>query len=124
MVERARGRASVARYRAHSSAGPYLVGEISQGRNAASQLGLAETNRIDGYLARNDLAGVVARHGLVGDGRGTVPLRATSMDIDVVRDLSTRGLVLTALDLAESLDVRERRARLNGLEAALEEFGD
>lgn len=36
--------------------------------------------------------------------------------------MSKRGVVLTALDLAESLNVRERRAGLNALDAALEAF--
>lgn len=122
LVERARERAEVTRYRAHSRAGQYLLGELVYATDVAGRLGLAATNDIDGYLAADDLAGVVARHGLIRDDEGRVTLRATSMDLDAVRDLGKRSVVLAALDLAESLDVRERRAGLDALDRALEEF--
>lgn len=122
LVERARGRAVVTRYRAHSSAGRYLRTELVHSEEAARKLGLADTNDIDGYLTGADVGGVVSRHGLVRDDEGRVTLRATTMSLDLVRDLSSRGVVLTALDLAESLDVRERRAGLDALDQALGGF--
>lgn len=122
LVERARERAEATRYRAHSSAGQYLRAELVYSTDVAAQLGLAETNNIDGYLAAMDVAGVVSRHGLVRDDEGRVTLRATTMDLDLVRDLADRGVVVAALDLAESLDVRERRAGLDALDRALESF--
>lgn len=124
LVDRARGRADVTRYRAHSSAGKYLVAELVYPVGAAGSLGLADTNNIDGYLAVDDVAGVVSRHGLTSDEEGRVSLRATTMDLDRVRDLSKRSVVLAAMDLAESLDVRERRAGLEAIERALEAFRD
>jgi len=42
--------------------------------------------------------------------------------LDLVRDLAGRRAVLAALDLAESLNVRERRAGLLALDQALEDF--
>jgi hypothetical protein len=122
LVERTRGRADVTRYRAHSSAGRYLRDELIHSVNVAGRLGLADANNIDGYLAADDVAGVVARHGLIRDDEGRVTLRATTMDLDLVRDLADRGDVLAALDLAESLDVRERRAGLDALDQALDTF--
>ncbi len=122
LVERARERAAVARYRAHSSAGQYLLAELVYATDASGRLGLAATNNIDGYLAAADVAEVVSRHGLIRHDEGRVTLRATSMDLDVVRDVSKRSVVLAALDLAESLDVRERRAGLDALDRALESF--
>lgn len=122
LVERARDRAVVTRYRAHSSAGRYLRTELVHPVNVAGQLGLAETNEVDGYLRTVDVDGVVTRHGLIPDDEGRVTLRATTMDLDVVRNLAGRGVVLAALDLAESLDVRERRAGLDALDQALEDF--
>ena len=124
LVERARQRAEVTRYTAHSTAGRYLQGELVHGTDVASRLGLAETDTIDGYLAASDVAGVVSRHGLIRDDEGRVTLRATIMDLDVVRDLAARSVVLTALDLAESLDVRERRAGMDALARALKAFRD
>lgn len=120
LVERARGRAIVTRYRSHSSAGKYLLAELVHPVDMAGRLGLAETSAIDGYLAADDVAGVVSRHGLIRDDEGRVTLRATTMDLDVVRELSSQDAVLAALDLAESLDVRERRAGLDALDRALE----
>lgn len=64
----------------------------------------------------------MARHGLIRDDTGNVTLRATSADLEVVRELISASDVLAALDLAESLDVRERRAGMIALERALEAF--
>jgi hypothetical protein len=122
LVERTRGRAHVTRYRAHASTGERLRQELADNSDAARQLGLAATNAVDGYVATTDLAGVVARHGLIRDDAGRVTLRATTMGLDVVRALAERGIVLAALDLAASLDIRERRAGLGALDGALEEF--
>ncbi len=122
LVERARERARVTRYAAHSSAGRYLLGEVVHTREAEGRLGLSATDVVDGYVATADVRKLVARHGLSRDDAGRVTLRATSMDLDVVRDLAGRDVVLAALDLAESLDVRERRAGLDGLDSALEDF--
>ena len=117
LIERARGRASVSRYVAHRSAGERLRSELVDTASAAERLGLAATNVIDGYLAATDVKAVVLRHGLIRDDTGSVTLRATSMDLDVLRELVSASDVLAALDLAESLDVRERRA---GVDATIE----
>lgn len=77
---------------------------------------------MDGYLAATDLEATVQHHGLLRDDTGRVTLRATQMSLATVRDLATRGVVLAALDLAESLDVRERRAGLTALEGELAGF--
>ncbi|GAA1096787.1 hypothetical protein GCM10009668_11940 [Nocardioides dubius] len=113
LVERTRGRAGVSRYVAHRSATERLRGDVVDTSSVATRLGLAATNAIDGYLATKALKEVVARHGLMRDCTGNVTLRATSVDLEVVRDLISASDVLAALDLAESLDVRERRAGTN-----------
>jgi len=122
LVERARGRAVVSRYVAHRSAGERLRDDVVDTSSAAGRLGLASTTAIDGYLAATDLGAVVARHGLIRDDTGSVTLRSTSMELDVVRDLVSASDVLAALDLAESMDVRERRAGTDALDRALGEF--
>ncbi|WP_148046078.1 excisionase [Nocardioides marmoriginsengisoli] len=122
LAERARGRASVSRYVAHRSAGERLRAELVDTWPAAARLGLAATNAIDGYLGTTDLKAVVSRHGLIRDDAGSVTLRATSMDLDVVRDLVGASDALAALDLAESLDVRERRAGIDAIDRALGAF--
>jgi len=96
-----------------------LRSELVDTSSAAERLGLAAANAIDGYLDTTDVKAVVSRHGLIRDDTGTATLRATSMDLDVVRDLLSASDVLPALDLAESLDVRERRAGIDALDRAL-----
>lgn len=120
LVARTRERAEVTRYRGHSSSDQHLRGGLVRTADAAGRLGLAAPETIDGYLASDDVAGVVRSHGLIRDDEGRVALRATTMDLDVVRDLANRDVVLAALDLAESLDVRERRAGRDALSRALE----
>ena len=122
LVERGRARAEVTRYRAHSSAGRYVRGDLVYTMDAATRVGLAETSDIGGYLATDAVAGVVRNHGLIRDDEGRVTLRATTMDLGVVEDLANRAVVLAALDLAESLDVRERRAGHDALDRALQCF--
>jgi hypothetical protein len=124
LVERTRGRATVRRYRAHSSAGQRLLGILVYAADAAGRLGLADTNDIDGYLAAEDEAGLVTAHGLIRDDEGRVTLRTTTMDLDIVRDLANRNVVLAGLDLSESLDARERRAGLHAVDRALRDFRD
>lgn len=122
LVERARGRAAVTRYTAHARTGERLRKELVDTSAVAGRLGLAAGNAVDGYLAASDLARVVADHGLIRDDAGRVTLRATGVDLELVRDLAGGGVVLAALDLAESLEVRERRAGLDALDHALANF--
>ena len=44
------------------------------------------------------------------------------MDLEFVRDLVERSVVLGAVDLAVSLDIRERRVGLDAIDRALTEF--
>jgi hypothetical protein len=91
LVERARGRARASRYVAHRSAVERLRTELVDTSVAAERLGLAATNAVDGYLAATDLEAVVSRHGVIRDDTGSVTLRTTSVDLDVVRDLVSAG---------------------------------
>ena len=122
LVERARNRADVSRYQAHPSARRHLLEVLVHATDVAGSLGLTDTDDVDGYLAPDDVAGVVRHHGLLRDDAGRVTLRATTTELSIVRDVANRGVVLAALDLAESFDPRERRAGLDALERALEAF--
>lgn len=121
LVERTRERAGVTRYRAHPSTLGRLR-EVLVHAGAVGRLGLADSNGVDGYLSVDGLAETERMHGLIRDAGGEVTLRATRFDLDIVRQLVTRSPVLAALDLAESLDVREQRAGLDALDAALREL--
>lgn len=74
---------------------------------------------MDGYVAAQDLDEIVARHALIEAADGQYTIRATTMDLAIVRAIADSGSVLAALDLAESLDVREGQAALDFLDAAL-----
>jgi hypothetical protein len=119
LVERSRERAEVTRYAGHASTVTRLRAELVDTDRAARSLGLTGATPVDGYLAADDLAMVVARHGLERDVDGRFTLRATTMDLHVVSELATASTVLAALDLAESLDARESHVGLDELDDAL-----
>lgn len=120
LVERARDRAVMSRYAGHASTGARLRAEVIDTTAAATGLGLVATSAVDGYVGAESLDELVTRHGLIRDG-GNYTLRATTMDLAVVKELA-QGTALAALDLAESLDVRERRVGLDALDDALGRF--
>ncbi|WP_425309868.1 hypothetical protein AADG42_14230 [Ammonicoccus fulvus] len=121
LVERTRGRAEVTRYRGHASARDRLASEIVVQPTPAS-LGLVGSSGVDGYVALEGVQNLVVQHGLIRDDDGLVTLRATAFDLGIIRDIHDAGWVLTALDLAESLDVRERRTGTDFLTQTVERF--
>lgn len=121
LVERSRNRAVVTHYSAHPSAIRRVAEDVVY-LDRSAQFGLAGSSTLSGYVATDRRDEVVRRHGLIRDDGGTVSLRATAMDLAVVRDVAERSAVLAALDLSESLDVRERRAGSTALTGALEQF--
>jgi hypothetical protein len=123
LVERARNRAEAHQYAGHASIAARLRAEVIDMSQAATRIGLAETAAVDAYVSTDALEDLVARHGLIRDDAGDFTLRATAMDLKVVEALA-EGTVLVALDLAESLDVRESRVGLDALADALSRFRD
>ena len=121
LVARTRNRADATRYLGHPSTAQRLRLDLIDTTPTAATLGLATTNAVDGYLAKASLAATVTRHGLVRDDEGPITLRATTMDLAVVKELVAIP-VLAALDLAESLDVRARRIGLDKLDDVLRSF--
>jgi hypothetical protein len=121
LVERSRDRADVGRYAGHRSTRARLRAETVDLSEATTRLGLAESAVVDVYVAAEELDALVARHALTRDDAGTFTLRATTMYLAVVEELA-QGSVLAALDLAESLDVRERRVGMDALDDALGRF--
>ncbi|MFD6142386.1 hypothetical protein [Promicromonospora sp. NPDC060271] len=119
LVERARNRAKVVRYVGHPAGVERVRAEIVDTSGAAAALGLAAANVVDGYVTLDDLNRIAARHGLVREAGGRFVLRATSMDLSVVRELAETATVLAALDLAESLDSRERKVGRATIDRAL-----
>jgi len=122
LVARARDRAVVQRYAGHPSAVGRVRAATVSTHLAARRLGLADFNALDAYVAADAIDEVVRSRGLVADAVGSFTLRATTMDMEVVANAARAGDVLAALDLAESLDVRERSAGARALEQALAGF--
>lgn len=118
VVERARNRASVTRWSAHPSTLRRLAAHVVEPSAVGLGLAAAARGRLDGYVGAADLGALVAEHGLRRDEDGPLTLRATTTDLRTVRTLAEHP-VLAALDLAASLDPRERSAGLRGLERAL-----
>jgi len=88
-------------------------------------LGLAATKKtdVDGYVATDDLAGIVKRYVLVPDFRGKMILRVTGFDMATVKRISVKGNgALAALDAASSLDSREHHIGARALAKIMEEF--
>lgn len=122
LIARARNRAVVRRYAGHPSAVGRVRAATVSTHVAARRLGLADANVVDAYLSADAVDEVVRDHGLVDDAAGSFALRATTMDMEVVTNLVGAGDALAALDLAESLDVRERSAGVQALEHSLAAF--
>lgn len=119
LVERARDRARVTRYIAHRSVLARIGAQLARPRREA--LGLAATmdGSADGYLAAASLDRMVRDNALQEDPDGNLTLRATAVDIEAIQTLVATD-ALAALDLAASLDTRERHAALTYLREALE----
>ncbi|HYQ73552.1 hypothetical protein [Cellulomonas sp.] len=118
LVERARDRATVVHYSAHRSVLPRIGAQIA--RPPREALGLAATmdGSTDGYLAAASLDRIVRDNALKEDPDGNLTLRATAVEIDAIETLVATD-VLAALDLAASLDTRERYVALTYLREAL-----
>lgn len=119
LVERTRARARTARYFGHPSVIEHLRPHVIEPSTRELGLTAQAAGVIDGYVRAASLEAHVSRYGLTSASDGRITLRATTMDDDVIARLADRP-VLGALDLAGSLNPRERRAGTDALERALE----
>jgi hypothetical protein len=116
LVSRTRNRATVHRFAAHRSVLKLLGARLVDAGATGNRLGLtARSDRVDGYLSLDDLATLMKEYALTPDLDGSVVVRATSFDLAAVRRIAEQSPLLAAVDLAGSLDTRERSA---GMEAA------
>lgn len=120
LVPRTRNRATIHRLRGHSSVVARIANQIISAGSTQETLGLASaTDRVDGYVTAADATRLIGTYLLNDDAEGHIILRATTFDLDTLRNLATKDRVLAALDLAGSLDARERDAGLSALDNAL-----
>lgn len=119
LVRLSRRRADVHRFRASESFLAQVRDEVtltgaaalSKDAELAKKFGLASGGRsaVDGYVDRHDLDRVVSTYLVVDDPTGNVVLRVVDDIGRTTRDGSA-AIAVVALDLAESLDPRERSA--------------
>jgi hypothetical protein len=123
LVGRARLRASVRTYEAFG----FLVSRVRKDVVVVGRRGLglsdARKDRIDGYVNSDVLTKLETSLGLLRDTRGTMTLRATDFDLDIIKRMSTKGNgALAALDAAGSLDPREHGVGARSLTTYLQDF--
>lgn len=121
LTTRARNRARVRRYFAHPQALSHVARSVIPSGALTGVGGLTPRgDQLDGYVASDAVPRLVDRFRLERDPAGSVTLRETSMPRNVVSQLAAgRRHVLAALDLAGSVDVRERSAGHRILDSAL-----
>lgn len=129
LVQAMRRRAAVRRYRASESfldqvtQGVTLTGTsaIDADSELAHDFGLAGKldRSVDGYISEKQAKQLIRSTHLVEDATGNVTLRVT--DMKVLLEGRFKSLVV-ALDLAESLDARQRAAGLRFITESLEAF--
>lgn len=122
-VGRARVRASV---RSYESFG-FLVSRVRKDVVVVGRRGLglsdAQKDRIDGYVSSEVLTKLEKSLGLLRDTRGTMTLRATDFDLDIIKRIATKGNgALAALDAAGSMDPREHGVGARTLTKYLQDF--
>lgn len=129
LVQATRRRAVVRRYRASESfldqvaQGVILTGTsaVDADANLAHDFGLARNARksVDGYISEKAAKQLIRATHLVEDATGNVTLRMTDMKNLLEGKFAS---LVVALDLAESLDARQRAAGLSYLESKLKAF--
>jgi excisionase family DNA binding protein len=119
---RLKDRALVTLYNAHPGEIPYVLEDealMRSGISAAASLdsGLLSGREADGYVAQSQLKSFIAQHALSPAGvDGNVRLRVVPDDLWLTLKLDTRPTApraAVALDLAEEVDPRSRKAGEN-----------
>lgn len=122
-VGRARLRASIRTYESFG----FLVSRVRKDVVVVGRRGLglsdARKDRVDGYVNSDVLTKLEKRLGLIRNTRGTMVLRATDFDLDVIKRIATKGAgALAALDAASSMDPREHGIGTRALTKYLQDF--
>ena len=123
IVGRARNRAAVKKYESYGFLAPRMRKEVVTA--SRRRLGLTESrgDQVDGYIDTNVLADLEKQYGLEHSARGTMIVRATTFDLQIVKRIATKGNgALAALDAAGSTDSREHGVGARALTVYLEEF--
>ena len=122
-VGRARLRASVRTYESFGFHTSRVRKDIVVVGRRGLGLSDARKDSIDGYVNSDVLTRLEKSLGLLRDTRGTMTLRATDFDFDIIRRIATQGNgALAALDAAGSMDPREHGVGARALTKYLLDF--
>ncbi len=120
LVARTRNRATIQRMRGHSAAMTRIREQIVLSGSSAGVTDLTPvSNRVEGYVDVDQRNRLSRTYHLEHDWDWNVTLRVTTFDLEVIKRLAAQGSVLAALDLAGSLDARERAAGLSVLDQTM-----
>jgi len=120
LTTRLRNRATSHQLRGHPAAVQRLSTEVVRaGSDRAIGELVAIEGRLDGYVSASQYEDLTVRLHLEDDWNGAITLRSTLFDIGEVARIADFSEVLSAVDLAGSLDSRERSAGLATLDEAL-----
>jgi hypothetical protein len=121
LLTRVRDRAEVRYFEAHRAALPRLRAVVTTTDMGLLGITDAVDESLDGYLAAGDLDDLVHSLGLRAEAAGSVTLRVTGFDFDLVRELVGTSVV-AALDSATSTDPRLRGVGHRVLSELLETY--
>jgi hypothetical protein len=122
LVIRTRGRATIHTYAGYTAAATRLRELVANPGSPAPRRITTQADHLDGYLAADALGRLEVELGLRRDSVGSITLRATSFNTDVIHQLSVAGTVLAALDMATSRVPSERRVSERILAFELEDY--
>lgn len=123
LVGRARVRASVRTYESFGFLASRVRKEVIVVGRRGLGLSDARRDRIDGYVNADVLTKLEKGLGLRRDTRGTMTLRATHFDLNIIKRIATKGNgALAALDAAGSMDPREHGVGARALTKYLQDF--
>ncbi|MGJ9423867.1 hypothetical protein [Aeromicrobium sp. CF3.5] len=125
-VSAVRNRATVHHFAAHRAAATRLGQRLVTASTSPlfDDLTPASGAGVEGYLATDDLDGLIDEFALATDGVGDIDVTVctTSFDLGIIETIAGAGETLAAIDLATSLDPREHTAALDALTRRLKAF--
>lgn len=123
LIGRARERAEVRTYESYDFLVPSIKKQLVVVSRRRLELAPARRDQLDGYLTLAAAERIEKRYGLRRDARGTLVLRVTTFDINVIKRIATKGNgALAALDVAASQDARAHGVGSRALDSYLDEF--
>lgn len=115
LTSRVRNRATAHRFDGHRSVAGRIAEELVRGSALVGDLTVERG--VDGYLDEDHLADLVDRFRLRASSSGTITVRGTHQLAKAQEIATSDSELLTAVDLATSVDAREREAALTVIAA-------